>query len=464
MTTAVAKRPRAQAPKEAPALVTMTVARAELVRAVTVAARVAGRRATLPAWLHARLELVGGPGPGLLVTATDGYVLAETRVELSGFGASVDDVPAVRVDARALHETVRGAPAKAELSLSLRWKDGKRPSAAAPARDPEFVDEMVAAAEAQAAAMKPAPRPSRYEREEQAKADEPAYELVVAYELDGNTARFVLPARDAEDIPALKAPASEEFPLAAWVMFDAAAWRRVLALTLDSMAPDDSRPVLASLFLELAPGGERARRMTVVSADGFTLSSAPVACEVSPAGAEPGPVMLPGELAWRAWKLLPQGEPVTLAIAANGVSLELSAGAVRLQAVAVQGTYPDYRKLFPESWTTRVTVPAEAVRRSLAALKVVAYEGSGIVKVVAEPGKPLVLSAKAEEYGEASCGLLAAVEGTGGRIAFNHRYLTRAAAQAGESLVLEFTEQSSPGVFHDGGEWRRIVMPMYVQW
>ncbi len=145
---------------------------------------------------------------------------------------------------------------------------------------------------------------------------------------------------------------------------------------------------------------------------------------------------------------------------------------VELVSQLVQGSFPNYSQLIPQSYTTRVIVSVADFLRATRTASIFARDGSGIVRLVitpggeASPGK-LSVSARSEEIGDDVGEIDATVEGEEAKIAFNGKYLTDVLSVLHESQVaLETTNPSSPGLIRPVGtdNYQHVVMPMFVQW
>jgi len=138
----------------------------------------------------------------------------------------------------------------------------------------------------------------------------------------------------------------------------------------------------------------------------------------------------------------------------------------------VQGTFPQYAQLIPQSYDTRVVVDVAEFLRAARTAAIFARDGSGIVRLVITPGGELTpgkitVSARSEEIGDDVGEIDAIVEGEEAKIAFNGKYLTDVLGVLRESQVaLETTNPSSPGVVRPVGvdNYIHVVMPMFVQW
>jgi len=138
----------------------------------------------------------------------------------------------------------------------------------------------------------------------------------------------------------------------------------------------------------------------------------------------------------------------------------------------VQGTFPNYTQLIPQSYSTRAVVAVADFLRATKTASIFARDGSGIVRLVVTPGGELtpgkmMISARSEELGDDVGEIDAIVEGEEAKIAFNGKYLTDVLSVLREAQVaLETTSPSSPGVVKPVGvdNYIHVVMPMFVQW
>ena len=258
-------------------------------------------------------------------------------------------------------------------------------------------------------------------------------------------------AIDVEDFPKTTSPKG------AAVTFEARPFFRALARAMVCAAADDTRPVLTGVLLQPHDG-----RLQEDAADGFRL-----------AVMDAGPAPTGGEswlVPWRAvrqmLRLFRSEETIEVVYQADPGVLSVTGYSGEVVTRTLQGQFPDYTKLIPETWSTRCIVDAPAFRRAVALAGVVARDGSGIVRLEISPRGGLLVSAKAEEVGEMAMRLVAAVTGKEDRIAFNHRYLTDALAGLGDGpLTFEMTAHHSQGVFRGAdGPDLYVVMPMFVQW
>ena len=138
----------------------------------------------------------------------------------------------------------------------------------------------------------------------------------------------------------------------------------------------------------------------------------------------------------------------------------------------IQGSFPNYSQVIPQSYTTRSVVDITEFLRVTKMYSIFARDASGIVRLVITPGAELTpgkitISAQAEEVGSNVNEIDALVDGEEAKIAFNVKYLSDVLSVLHQSQVaLEVTTPSSPGIIRPIGvdNYIHVVMPMFVQW
>ena len=231
-------------------------------------------------------------------------------------------------------------------------------------------------------------------------------------------------------------------------------------------ASEESRPVLTGIDAEF--DGDL---LTLAAADGFRLAvyKLPIAVPVS----QKTEAIIPARtLAELSRLMADEEEAVEILINPNKGQALFRLKNIELVSQLVQGTFPQYAQLIPQSYNTRVVVDVAEFLRATRTASIFARDGSGIVRLVitlggeAAPGK-LTVSARSEEVGDDVGEIDAIVEGEEAKIAFNGKYLTDVLSVLRESQVtLETTNPSSPGVIRPVGvdNYLHVVMPMFVQW
>jgi len=231
-------------------------------------------------------------------------------------------------------------------------------------------------------------------------------------------------------------------------------------------ASDDTRPVLTGIHF-LREG----RELTLAAADGFRLAVHTLSLEQE--ASERSEVIIPARAMREVNRLLAdEEEPVEMTINSSRSQVLFRLKDVELVAQLIQGTFPNYTQLIPQSSTCRAVVDVTEFLRETRSAAIFARDGSGIIRIQITPGEELspgkmVVSARAEELGDNRGEIDASIEGEEAKIAFNSRYLQDVLQVLDcPQVALETGGPSSPGVLKPVGQdnYVHVIMPMFVQW
>ena len=231
-------------------------------------------------------------------------------------------------------------------------------------------------------------------------------------------------------------------------------------------ATEESRPVLTGINAEFE--GER---LKLVAADGFRLAVHEMA--LNSAVDEKTMVIIPTRTLSELNRLLgDQEEPVEITINQQKSQALFRLKNAELVSQLIQGSFPDYSQVIPQSYTTRAVVDVNEFLRIIKMSSIFARDASGIVRLLVTPGSELTpgkvtVSAQAEEIGDNVSEMDAIVDGEEAKIAFNARYLSDVLSVLHQAQVaIEITTPSSPGIIRPVGvdNYIHVIMPMFVQW
>ncbi|MBU2608794.1 MAG: DNA polymerase III subunit beta [Chloroflexi bacterium] len=244
------------------------------------------------------------------------------------------------------------------------------------------------------------------------------------------------------------------------------ALRQGISHVVFAAATEESRPVLTGIDARFS--GDT---LTLAAADGFRLAvyTLPLAAPVS----QETEVIIPARSLAELNRLMGDQEAtVDITINPNKSQALFRMKDIELVSQLVQGTFPQYEQLIPQSSSTRAVVDVAEFFRASKTASIFARDGSGIVRLVVTPGGELTpgkltVSARSEEVGDDVGEIDAMVDGEEAKIAFNGKYLADVLGVLREPQVsLETTNPSSPGVIRPVGvdNYVHVVMPMFVQW
>ncbi len=277
-----------------------------------------------------------------------------------------------------------------------------------------------------------------------------------ALEVVTSGSRNVLRCLPADEFPPLAVDA--EVPA---LPLPAAQWREVVQQVTFAAAEDDARPTLMGVSVQVEDG-----RMELAATDGYRLSVRHLDLEA------------PAPEAWQV--IVPARALNELARIASRTAgaVRFSVLTARQQAVfrtdhvevvsqLIAGQFPDYRRIIPQAYNTRVVVAREPFLQACRRAELFASEGNNIIRLEIQPGTDapgvLVVSGAADEVGEGETRLTAAVDGEGLTIAFNAKFLRQALEVIPTpDMALELIAPENPGVLRPVGrdDFLHLIMPV----
>ena len=231
-------------------------------------------------------------------------------------------------------------------------------------------------------------------------------------------------------------------------------------------ATEDSRPVLTGIKVEI-----EGDQFTFAGADGFRL--AVYTATLAEPMAEDASFIIPARTLQELSRLIGDNdETVEFTVTPSKSQALFRLENVEVVTQLIQGTFPNYSQLIPQSYDTRAILNLNDFLHATRTASIFARDGSGIVRLVVTPGQDgdagkLAILSRTEEVGDNQGEIDAEIEGGESKIAFNSRYLTDLLSVLhGDTVALEMTTPSSPGVIKlvDKESYTHVVMPMFVQW
>jgi DNA polymerase III subunit beta len=138
-----------------------------------------------------------------------------------------------------------------------------------------------------------------------------------------------------------------------------------------------------------------------------------------------------------------------------------------LTSRSLDGAYPNYRQLIPESFARSLRLDRRALISALERVAVLADQHNNVVKLSSDPATgQLAISADAQDVGSGSESLAADVSGDPIQIAFNVRYVLEGLkAMAGERVELRCNAPTTPVVLapQDDPSFTYLVMPVQIR-
>lgn len=232
---------------------------------------------------------------------------------------------------------------------------------------------------------------------------------------------------------------------------------KTLASVLFSAATDEGRPVLTGVKILI--DGDDAR---LVATDGYRLSIK----RVSLAAKTLSGVIIPARALSEVVKLgLEEKEEKTIQIGLAGEKqVGFIVGDTTLLTRLLDGEYPNFERIIPKTFTTRALIDKEPFLRAVRSAAIFARDNANIVRLSLDKQK-IIVSANAPQVGENKIELESKIDGEGGDIAFNSRFLIDFLTNFSEDeFLFEMTGALNSGVFKPvkDDSYLHIIMPVRV--
>ncbi|WP_186469747.1 DNA polymerase III subunit beta [Synechococcus sp. A18-25c] len=290
-------------------------------------------------------------------------------------------------------------------------------------------------------------------------------EQVELTSLSGSYQMRGMPADDFPDLPLVENGTA--------LKLDPAALVKALRSTLFASSSDEAKQLLTGVHLRfdrtsLEAASTDGHRLAVLSVN--EALQAPL--EVADPGASDDAalaVTLPARSLREVERLMAgwKGTDAVSLFCERGQVVVLAADQM-VTSRTLEGTYPNYRQLIPESFTRTLQLDRRAFVASLERIAVLADQHNNVVRISSDPSKGLVqITADAQDVGSGSESLPADIEGEPMQIAFNVRYvLDGLKAMDADRIRLQCNAPTTPAILSpadDGSGLTYLVMPVQIR-
>ncbi|GLS80486.1 DNA polymerase III subunit beta [Paracoccus marinus] len=236
--------------------------------------------------------------------------------------------------------------------------------------------------------------------------------------------------------------------------------RRLFDKSRFAISTEETRYYLNGVYMHVADG-EGGRVLRCVATDGHRLARIDAAL---PEGADEMPgVIVPRKTVAELKKLL-DGDDAEIAVSVSETKVRFATPTIMLTSKVIDGTFPDYTRVIPQSNARKLEVDASDFARAVDRVATVSSERSRAVKLALDDDR-LVLSVNAPDAGAADEELAVAYADEPLEIGFNAKYLQEIAQQVDrENAVFLFNGSGDAALIREGGDESAVyvVMPMRV--
>jgi DNA polymerase-3 subunit beta len=268
-------------------------------------------------------------------------------------------------------------------------------------------------------------------------------------ELRGGNATFHIRTLRLEDFPPF--PEAED---GSRVQVPAQAFVETVAKVARSASRDETRPVLTGILVS-ASGDE----LRMVATDSYRLAVKETKLESPLQG--PVEANVPARALQELTRIVGQVEADELAVSVRTNQVVFEAGGVVLSSRLIDGQFPNYRQLLPESYEHELRLSGSEVTDVVRRISLLAQKNAPL-RLAFREGE-LTVSARTPDIGEASETIPVPFAGEPLEIGFNPDFL-RDGLESGDGadVVLKLISPLRPGLIQaaDGSGFLYLLMPI----
>ena len=267
-----------------------------------------------------------------------------------------------------------------------------------------------------------------------------------------DAASFALKTMPAEDFPAFPNPEPEE---RITIKFDTFA--RMIKRVARVASKDESRAILTGILLS-----KEGTNLKMVATDSYRLAI--TEAESVAEGSEDFEAVIESNFLQQVASLPSVEEDIQLALSENQIIITHQ-DTIFINR-RIEGNYPNYRQLLPDSYETRVEYNTQALSTAVKRTSLLASPTSPLRFDVNVETQTTQLSTVAKDVGTAQEIIRSEIEGTDIEIAFNYNYVLDGLNAAGtDKIYLELQSPMKPGIFKSSTEdkFLYLIMPVRIQ-
>jgi DNA polymerase III subunit beta len=228
-----------------------------------------------------------------------------------------------------------------------------------------------------------------------------------------------------------------------------------------SAAVDDTRPVLTGVLCIFEK-----ETIKFIATDGFRLSLKEIKLE-TPLNLknESLSFLIPARSLIEVTKLAKNDSKIKIGLTPDEHQVIFILDDIELVSRLIDGDFPDYKKLIPENYSTKIFLNRDELLQSVKLASVFARESANVVKTNIK-NNSLELTANAPQVGQNLIKIDSRTEGENLEVAFNYKFLTDFLGVCkSNEILIELNESLSPVFFHDQSDssFTHIIMPVRLQ-
>ena len=261
-------------------------------------------------------------------------------------------------------------------------------------------------------------------------------------------------ADEFPDIPETKG--AENVILSAHTLHDQ------IGLVAFAASADESRPAMTGVYLEI-----EGKKLSLVAADGYRLAESVTMLDQD-SGKNNIKLLIPAKSLIELQKILSEtAEKDVVSVAFDKNQIVFSFEQATLVSRLLAGQFPDYKQILPGQSATQASLDKEQFTKAIRTATLFAKDSAGVIHInLLAKEQKMEIEASASQIGENQIEMESKIEGEGGGISFNARYLIDVLSVLDQKeTVLKINDELSPGEISleskkEGESFRYIVMPI----
>lgn len=248
--------------------------------------------------------------------------------------------------------------------------------------------------------------------------------------------------------------------------------RRAISQVLFAVAPNESRPEISGVFFSFEHGKD-GLSLTLAATDSYRLAEKTVVAEggSESTGRSTVSVIVPSRTVAELMRILTifkddAGSPESVDIYLSDNQILFSYGSAELISRTIEGKYPDYRQLIPDSYQTEVRLSKEELQRAIKATSLFSRTGLNDITISFKPDSEVHVRATNAQTGEHTVDLEGAIVGKENVITVNYKYLLDGVNTIeSDQVAVKMIDGMSPCLIQPGSDETKpdylyIVMPI----
>ena len=238
------------------------------------------------------------------------------------------------------------------------------------------------------------------------------------------------------------------------VTLDATMFKSAIDQVRKAASTDDARPILTGVLMAAASSGLR-----LVTTDSYRLA----VCDIEGLSVlgEGQKVLVPSRALKELARIVGEEDEITLSLGEQNASF--SVGPVTITTRLIEGDFPNYNRLIPDTHENRLIIDREQLLDTLRRVRLMAQESTPIRMSMSADG--VEVAAVTQEVGEARESLEAEYEGEDLMVAFNPDYLIDGIeVSPGSKVMLETLGELKPALLKSSEDpnFLYLLMPVRV--